>query len=82
MLSLILSGVWVLMATAIALMPRRAHWPGAVGLIVTGVPLLGYLTYENGALVGVIGLAVGVSVLRWPLFHLGRWLRRRVTGRQ
>jgi hypothetical protein len=81
MLSLFLAGVWVLAATAIALMPQRTHWPGAVLLVVTGVPLLGYLTWQNGPLAGLIGLAAGASVLRWPLFYLGKWLRRKVTGR-
>ena len=82
MTSLLAAGVWVLVAAAIALMPRRFHWPGAVVLIVTGVPLLGYLTYENGPLAGLIGLAAGASVLRWPLFYLGKWLRQKVTGRE
>ena len=78
MLSLFLAGVWVLVATAIALMPQRTHWPGAVLLVVTGVPLLGYLTWQNGPLAGLFGLAAGASVLRWPLFYLGKWLRDRM----
>ena len=82
MISILLAGLWVVAATAIALMPQRTHWPGAVALIVTGVPLLGYLTYENGPLAGLIGLAAGASVLRWPLFYLGKWLRQKVTGRE
>jgi hypothetical protein len=81
MLSVLLAGLWVLAATAIALMPQRTHWPGAVALILTGVPILGYLTWQNGPLAGLIGLAAGASVLRWPLFYLGKWLRRKVTGR-
>lgn len=78
MVSILLAGLWVVVATVIALMPRRVHWPGAVVLIVTGVPLLGYLTYENGPLAGLLGLAAGASVLRWPLFYLGKWLRDRL----
>ena len=81
MLSVLLAGLWVLAATAIALMPQRTHWPGAVVLILTGVPILGYLTWQNGPLAGLIGLAAGASVLRWPLFYLGKWLREKVTGR-
>lgn len=82
MISILLAGLWVVAATVIALMPQRTHWPGAVVLIVTGVPLLGYLTYENGPLAGLLGLAAGASVLRWPLFYLGKWLRQKVTGRE
>ncbi len=81
MTPLLLAGLWAIAATAIALMPRRAHRPGAVALIVTGIPLLGWLTWTHGPLAGLLGLAAGASVLRWPLFHMGRWLRRKVSGR-
>lgn len=69
-LSLICACVWAILATAIAMGPRRFHWPGAWGLIVTGVPLLGWVTYNNGPIVGLICLAAGVSVLRWPVHAL------------
>ena len=82
MISILLAGLWVVVATVIAILPQRTHWPGAVVLIITGVPLLGYLTYENGPLAGLLGLAAGASVLRWPLFYLGKWLRQKVTGRE
>lgn len=78
-MALLAAGIWVLAATAIALLPRRFHWPGAVGLILTGVPLIGWLTWVHGPLAGLIALAAGASVLRWPLFYLGHWLRRKVT---
>ncbi len=79
--SLILGFLWVILATAIALMPRRIHWPGAVGLIATGIPLLGYITWENGPLVGGVALVAGASILRWPLFRLASWLRRLAGSR-
>lgn len=41
--SLILACLWVLVATAIALMPRRFHVPGAAVLTVAAIPLLGYV---------------------------------------
>lgn len=75
-LSLILACLWVVVAAVIAVLPQRTHWPGAVVLILTGIPLVGYVTWENGPLLGLIALAAGASVLRWPLFYLGRWLRR------
>ncbi len=80
--ALALACVWVLAATAIAMMPQRTHWPGAALLIVTGIPLLGYVTYQQGPLLGVLALAAGASVLRWPLFYLGHWLRRKVLRRE
>ncbi len=77
----LLAGLWVLAATAIALTPRRTRRPATVALIVTGVPLLGWLTWSHGPVAGLIGLVAGASVLRWPPVHMRSWLRRKVTGR-
>lgn len=74
-LSLAFACLWVVVATAIAMLPRRIHWPAAYGLIVLGIPLVGWVTYQNGAIFGLIALGAGVSVLRWPVIHLFRWLR-------
>ena len=80
-LSLILLFVWALAANLLAMLPSRDnHWRRAYGLIATGVPLLGYVTYENGPVIGLLALAAGVSVLRWPVIYLGRWLRG-LTGK-
>lgn len=77
--SLALACLWALAANLLALLPSRDnHWRRACGLIAAGVPLLGYVTYENGPWVGLLVLAAGASMLRWPAVHLGRWLRRRV----
>lgn len=75
-LSLVLACLWALAACLIAMLPRRYHWPGAFVLIAAGIPLLGYVTWQNGAFFGLLFLAAGMSVLRWPLLFLGRWLRR------
>ncbi|MFT6225425.1 MAG: hypothetical protein ACJA1F_003289 [Paracoccaceae bacterium] len=76
--SLTLACLWVVVALVLALLPsKRNHWPAAYGLIVVGVPLLGYVTYENGPMIGLVCLAAGASVVRWPLMYLGRYLRRR-----
>lgn len=78
-LSLFLACIWVLTANVIAMFPsRHHHWPAAYALIAFGVPLLGYVTYQNGPWIGLMALGAGVSVLRWPVVHLGRWLHRRV----
>ena len=73
--SLTVAGVWVLGATLIALAPRRIHWPCAYGLATVGIPLLGWITFENGPFWGLIALAGGASILRWPLIFLFRRLR-------
>lgn len=76
-LSLILACLWAVLANVIAMIPsRKHHWPQAYVLIALGVPLLGYVTYENGPWIGLIVLAAGVSILRWPVIYLGRWIKR------
>jgi hypothetical protein len=81
-LSLVLACLWVLVASVTALLPsRRNHWPAAYGLIAAGIPILGFVTWQNGPTAGLLCLAAGASVLRWPLLYLGRWLRRAVQPR-
>ena len=75
--SLTAACLWVVVACVIALLPsRRGHWPAAYGLIAAGIPLLGWVTYQNGPMAGVICLAAGASILRWPLRPGLRALRR------
>jgi len=72
-LSLILACLWALMAGLIGMGPKRYHWPAAWGLIATGIPLLGYVTWQTGPFWGVVVLLAGASILRWPLMRaLGR----------
>lgn len=78
-LSLILACIWALLANVLAMFPSRDnHWRNAYLLIAAGIPLLGFVTYQNGPLIGLLVLAAGISVLRWPVIYLGRWLRRLV----
>ncbi len=75
-LSLILAFFWIVAANLIGMFPsKRNHWPAAYVLIAVGVPLVGYVTYENGPFIGVIALAAGASILRWPVFYLWKWAR-------
>lgn len=75
--SLIAAFLWFITANVLALIPSRDnHWTRAYLLIAIGVPLVGWVTYENGPWIGLIVLAAGASILRWPVIYLGRWLRR------
>ncbi len=73
--SLILACIWGLAATLVALGPRRFHWPAAWALIAAGVPILGWVTLQNGPWVGLLVRAGGVWVLRWPVVFFLRRLR-------
>ncbi len=75
--SLILALVWLVLANVLAMLPsKRSHWPQAWVLIATGIPLLGWVTYQNGPWIGLLALAAGMSVLRWPVRYGVRWLGR------
>lgn len=75
--SLVLACLWAVAANLLAMLPSRdRHWRRAYLLIALGVPVLGLVTWENGPWIGLLVLAAGMSVLRWPVIYLGRWLRR------
>ena len=79
--SLILACIWAFAANIAAMIPSNDnHWRRAYVLIAVGVPILGYVTYENGPWIGLLVLAAGISVLRWPAYYLARWLRRGKQG--
>ena len=76
-LALVLACLWFITANVVAMLPSRdQHWTAATLLTACGVPLLGWLTVEHGPVMGMIALAAGASVLRWPLIFLMRRLRR------
>lgn len=79
-LSLILACLWALAANILAMTPSKDdHWRRAYVLMALGAPLLAYVVYQNGPWVGLIVLIAGMSMLRWPVIYLGRWLRRMLS---
>ena len=71
--------VWLIAANVIAMFPSKdKHWRVAYVLIAVGVPLLGWVTWVAGPIVGLVLLAAGASVLRWPVVFFWRWLRRQL----
>lgn len=73
----VMACLWLVSANVMAMVPSKDnHWRRAYLLIALGVPLLGWLTIQNGPIVALIMLAAGASVLRWPVIYLTRWLRR------
>ncbi len=76
-LSLALAFVWGIAANVLAMIPSKDnHWTRAYVLILVGIPILGFVTLQNGPWIGLIVLAAGMSVLRWPVIYLGRWVRK------
>jgi hypothetical protein len=79
MIPLALSCVWLITANVMAMFPSRDHhWRAAYALIAVGIPLIGWVTYENGPVIGMLVLAAGASVLRWPVIYMWRWIRRQM----
>ena len=77
--SIALAGLWGVVANVLAMLPSKDnHWRRAYFLIAVGVPILGYVTYENGPWIGLLVLAAGMSVLRWPVIYLSRWIKGRL----
>lgn len=76
---LVAACLWLVAANVLAMLPSRDnHWSRAYALIALGIPILGWVTLEAGPLAGLLVLAAGASVLRWPVIYLGRWLRARL----
>ena len=77
-LSLVFACVWLVAANVLAMIPSKDNlWFRAYVLIGIGIPLLGWVVIQNGPWIGLIVLAAGASVLRWPVIYLSRWFRER-----
>ncbi len=78
-LSLAAAAVWLIVANVLAMIPSKDnHWRRAYFLIAVGVPLLGWVTVQNGPWIALVVLACGMSVLRWPVIYLSRWVKRQL----
>ena len=79
--SIVLAGLWGVSANLLAMIPSKDnHWTRAYILIAVGIPILGYVTYQNGPWIGLLVLAMGMSVLRWPVIYLTRWTKSKMPG--
>lgn len=76
---IILIGLWVVLAFVLAAFPsNNSHWRRAYVLMAIGFPLLIWITWNHGLVFGFIGLVVGASVFRWPVYFLWRWIKGRI----
>lgn len=75
--SLIAAALWAVAANVIGMIPsKKGHWPAAWGLIAVGIPIVGWVTLQNGPFIGLAVLAAGISILRWPVRYLLNWIRQ------
>ncbi len=69
--------IWLVTANVLAMIPSKDnHWQRAYVLIAFGVPVFFWLWWSNGLLLAIIFLFAGMSVLRWPVIYLVRWIKR------
>lgn len=77
--SLIAVCAWLVAANVAAMVPSKDyHWRRAYVLIAIGIPLLVWVFWQNGIWIALLALAAGMSVLRWPVIYLGRWVKRQM----
>lgn len=78
-LSLILACLWGIAANVLAMLPSRDnHWTNAYALIAIGIPIIGYVTWQHGPWLGLVIMVAGMSILRWPVIYLSRWVKGRL----
>ncbi|UYV36113.1 DUF2484 family protein [Rhodobacteraceae bacterium D3-12] len=78
--SLIAVCAWLVAANVAAMVPSKDyHWRRAYVLIAIGIPLLGWVFWQNGIWIALLALAAAMSVLRWPVIYLGRWIKRQMA---
>ena len=80
-ISLVLTCFWALVANVLAMTPSKNYdWRNAHILIGIGIPLLGFVTFENGPSIGLVVLIAAMSMLLWPFVNLSRRIKSRVIG--
>lgn len=77
--AVVLAMLWVMVACMLPLFRERWRPLTLAGLVLFGVPVLGWLTYLAGPACGVLFLSLGLSLLAWPpVEHLRR--RRHISA--
>ncbi|MDO5613028.1 MAG: DUF2484 family protein [Paracoccus sp. (in: a-proteobacteria)] len=64
--ALLASGLWLLMALLIPRVPLRWRVAAVWGMVLTGVPMLGWLTLHWGPGPGIAGFVLGLLALYLP----------------
>lgn len=73
---------WIILAAVLATIPSNDnHWRRAYFLMAIGAPMLVWVYWENGVIIGLLVTLAAASVFRWPLRYLFAWIIRQVTRR-
>ena len=81
MMAVYFACVWCVLANVTAMFPsKHKHWPAAYVLITFGVPILVWVYASAGVWFGLLFTVAGISILRWPVRYLMRWLRGRAVA--
>ncbi|MGR3636159.1 MAG: DUF2484 family protein [Shimia sp.] len=79
-LSLALACVWFVVANFRAMFPSKDQlWRFAYVMIAIAVPILIGVYVQNGPWIALILLIMGGWVMRWPVYYLWLWFKKRVT---
>lgn len=70
--SLILGAIWAIVAAITAMLPMRGQMIPGSALLLSAPVLLGYIAYQHGVWVLLLGLAAFLSMFRNPLKYLVR----------
>ena len=79
--SLTLASLWIIAASAIAMLPMRWQFLLGIPLLVLVVPLLVHVGLDVGWGWAALFFAGLASMFRRPLTGIGRYLVRRMSGR-
>lgn len=79
-LSLILACLWVLAAATVAMLPMKHQYLPGLSLLISAIPLAVFVGMQAGWIWVAVVLFAVVSMYRWPLLALARYLHRRLTG--
>ncbi len=81
MWSALLAGLWVLGGAIVAMSNTRYHGVFAVFLFIpSALVIVPWLAFDYGFWAALVALVGVCSMLRWPLYYVGKYLRSRVTG--
>ena len=71
-LSLILGALWGLAATIVAMLPMRHQFKPGFALLLAAPFLIGFIGWQHGGWIAVLGLLAFLSMFRRPLMYFGR----------